>query len=443
VVLCLLSPATGKGADSATTLSLSNCIEMALNNATAAKKAKNTLKLQGVDVMRSYGSFLPQVSASAGYTPYRLSRSYNVLYTPPPLTKTTLQSADLTLTTSLNLFNGFRDYSTLQSALQRERAAEFTLTRALESVVFDVTQAYFQVLLDGELLDISRENLHSVQDQLTLTERQFQVGLKSMTDRYQQQAEVEESRLSAIKAETRMQRSMFELMRRLHIDPQTTIVLVPDPQEMMIPSDAKQNIEAMVAQAMERRGDLKSKLLETKAAEWQLKASRASWYPSIDVNFNLTSGGTEYLNGEYAYPPLSEQLGKTIGYSAGVRLNWLLFDGFQTRYAVQSSKITMLNQQLDYNDLHRNIELDLHQATGDYTSAFTQIETAKVSLTAATSAYNAVKRKYELGAASFVELSAARATQFNAKSNLSQARYNLALQKNVLDFATSNMKISQ
>ena len=158
-----------------------------------------------------------------------------------------------------------------------------------------------------------------------------------------------------------------------------------------------------------------------------------------DLNFSLSSGGLEYLNHEYLYPPLSEQLRNTVGYSAGISLSWTIFDRFQTRYSVSAAKINHLNQQLDYEDLKNNIAIDLRQAAGEYASAFDQIATATVSFTAARSAFDAVKRKYELGAASFVELSAARATLFNAHSNLSQATYNLALQKNILDFTTGKI----
>ncbi len=177
-----------------------------------------------------------------------------------------------------------------------------------ESVVYDVTQAYYQVLLNQELLDIARENLLLAQDQLTLTDRQFQIGLKSMTDRYQQQADASESGLAVIKADTRMQRSMFELLRRLQIDPQTKIALQPSPEELKAPLSSKIDIDSLAAIALQRRNDLKSKGFETNAAKWQVRASRAPWYPKVDLNFNVSTGGTEYLHNEYSYPPLSEQL---------------------------------------------------------------------------------------------------------------------------------------
>ena len=438
--LFLASPSTARSSERAeTNLSLANCIDIALKNATSAKKADYNLKLRGVDLLRRYGSFLPHLSSSAGYAPYTLRRSYTPGAT--ERTETATKSVDVTLTTSLNLFNGFSDYAALQSSLKLEHAAQYTLHRVLESVVYDVTQAYYQVLLNQELFAIARENLLLAQDQLTLTDRQFQLGLKSMIDRYQQQADASESALAVIKAETRMHRSTFELLRRLQIDPQTKITIAPSADAMQAPLPSNLALDSLATIALERRNDIKSKVLETDAAKWQVREMRAPWYPRVDLDFSVSTGGTAYLHHEYTSLPLSEQLSNTIGYSVGVNFSWALFDGFQTRYNVESAKINQLNQQLDYDDLKRSIVLDLQQAAAEYNSAFMQIETAKVSLTAAQSAYEGIKRKYELGAAGFVELSTARTTLFNARSNLSQATFNLALQKSVLDFTTGNIVI--
>jgi outer membrane protein len=450
-VYFLASPLTGQSAEMAEKkLSLANCIEIALKNATSAKKAEYSLKLQGADVLRSYGSFLPRLSVSASYIPYNLSRTYTTnsqdnLAASPFKIKTENESVSFTLTTSLNLFNGFHDYASLQSSLDNKQAASHTLSRALENVAFDVTQAYYQVLLNRELLDISRENLLAAQDQLTLTDRQFQVGLKSMIDRYQQQADTAESGQSVIKAENRWQQSKLELLRRLQIDPGTKIALEPSPDELKTVAFVTPDIDSLATVALNRRNDLKSKELETRGAKWQITEARAQWYPALNLNFNASTAGTEYMrqtyNGlprEYSYPSLSDQLGNSIGYSVALNMSWTVFDGFQTRYNVQSAKINQMNKSLDVADLKRNIVIDLQQAAGEYTSAFRQIETARISLKAAHSAFEGIKKKYELGAASFIELSTARATLFNARSTLSQANYNLALQKNVLDFTTGN-----
>lgn len=428
-------------------LSLQESVSIALDNASSLKKASNLVRLEGDDVLRSYGAFLPRLSVSAGYVPYSVSRSYTQLSgTETVKLKSEQETLNLTLTTSLNLFNGFRDYAALQAALNNGQGAGFSLFRARQAVVFDVTQSYYQVLLNEEILAIARENLLTAKDQLTLTERQFQIGLKSMPDLYQQQAETASSELAVNQADAQLERSRLELLRRLRIDPRTKLLLEPVSKETLSPEPLKTGIDSLIAQALLRRDDLKSKKLETDAAGWQIRQAAASWYPKLDLNFNVSTSGVESLRQtyigdtfNYSYPPLGEQLENSIGYSVSLNFSWALFDGFQTRYNVEQAKINQINQRLDYEDLHSDIALDLQQAVTDYSSAFTRIESAKAGLKAAKSAYESIKRKYDLGASGFIELSSARTALFSAMSTLSQATYNLALQKNVLDFTSGTL----
>ena len=430
-------------------LSLRESISIALENASSLKKADNLVRLQGADVLRSYGSFLPKLSVSAGYVPYSVSRSYSQLTTTGTETvklKSERETLDLTLTTSLNLFNGFRDYAALQAALKNEESAEFSLSRARQAVVFDVTQNYCQVLLNQEILAIARENLLTAKDQLKLSERQFEIGLKSMPDLYQQEAETASSELAVNRAEAQLERSRLELLRRLRIEPRTALSLEPLPKEMLSADIPKPDIDSLITLAGKNRTDLKSRKLESEAARWQIRQAASSWYPKLDLNFNLSTSAVESLRQtysgitlEYPYPPMADQLENSVGYSVVLNLSWAIFDGFQTRYNVEQAKINHINQKLDYEDLQSDIALDLQQAVAEYQAAKASIASAKAGLKAAKAAYEGIKRKYDLGASGFVELSSARAALFNAMSTLSQATYNLALQKNVLDFTSGTL----
>jgi outer membrane protein len=432
-------------------LSLKECISIALNNATSVRKARNNLELEGVDVLRSYGSFLPKVTSSASFVPRSVSRSYNSIsygISSGDKVRTENESLSLGVTTSLNLFNGLSDYSALQSALDLKGAAGFTLQRAKETIVFDITQHYYQALLDVELLGIARENLQSSTDLLTLTDRQYRIGLKSLTDLYQQQAEAAANSLSAIKAENQSRKSRLELLRRLRLDPLMEISLEPVETASIESLSPSVDVEALAASGLKSRADLEAGRLQADAARWQVRSVSGNRLPKLDLvvsmnsnaieYYKLTSGGTTI---EYPYPPMGRQLENGIGYSVSLNLSWTIFDGFQTRYSVQNAKVAWLNRRLDYEELKDGIVLDLRQAVGDYRSAFNQIEAAQASLRAAGSAFGAVQRKYELGAAGFVELSAARTTLFNAKSNLTQASYNLALQKALVDYTSGKTVI--
>ncbi len=452
IILLLPLQAIAAGESTVKHLSLGECIGIAIENASSLKKAENALQLQGSDVLRSYGGFLPKISASAGYIPSSVSRSYGQNSTGvPPETfrlKTERESVDLSIVTSLNLFNGFRDYAALQSALKSERSAELSLARARQSVAFDVIQSYYQVLLNQEVLAIARENLLTAKDQLTLSERQFQIGLKALPDLYQQQAEAARSELSVNQAEAQLEQSRLELLRRLRLDPRTRLVLSPLPASTLAAEPVKPDIDSLVALGMQNRTDIESRKLDADAAKWQIRQAASSWYPKLDLNVNISTGGIESLRQtidgmetSFAYPPLGEQLENSFGYTVSLNMSWALFDGFQTRYNVEQAKINHLNRRLDYEDLQSDIAIDLQQAALEYRSAAAGIASAKTGLKAAKAAYEAIKRKYDLGASGFVELSAARAALFGAMSTLSQATYNLALQKEVLDYVAGTLTI--
>ena len=436
----------------ARTLSLQECISIALDNASSVKKAENSQRLSGVDLLRSYGNFLPKVTSSASYVPRSVNRSYTVTTDKADAysIRTESSSLDLSVTASLNLFNGLRDYAALQAALDRKKAAGFTLQRARETIAYDVTQHYYQVLLDRELLDIARENLKSAKDLLTLTDRQFSIGLKSITDLYQQQADASNSNLAVINAENQLRRSKLELVRRLRIDPATEIALKPVDAAAIGKLSPEVDIAALTASSLQRRADLRAQGLERDAARQDVRQVAGARLPKLDLAFTMSSGAIDSnkitVPGQtidYAYPPVGRQLENGIDHAISLNLSWTIFDGFMTRYSVESAKVASRNRQLDYEELKDSIEIDLKQVAGDYQAAFARIGSARESLKASESAAQGITRKYDLGASGFVELSAARAALFNARSTLTQALYNLALQKALLDYTSGSLGIAE
>ncbi|RTY34507.1 TolC family protein [Chlorobium phaeovibrioides] len=434
--LILSYPARGAAEEYNTkNLTLEECVQIALQNSTSGIKAERALKLSGSDVLRNYGKFLPHVSASSSYSPATMQRGWST--TSGGYTKTKTESASLALTATLNLFNGLSDYASLKAALSEKKSARHTLARAYETIAYDITQSYYQALLEGELMLIAREDLRSSRDQLKLTGRQFEVGLKSMTDLYQQQAETASRELVLIQAESRARRSTLELLRRLQIDPESTIGLADPPA---LGTDLPVNsADSLTARALRNRRDLKASERNARALKWKVTSARGARWPSLDASFSVGTGGTSYLI--YDSPTIQEQLENSGNYAVSLNLNWSIFDGFQTGYTVQAAKISHLNSMQDYDDLQRTIQIDIQQQLGDYNSARTEIITAETSLKAAEAAWNAVRRKYELGAAGFVDLSAARSTLFEARSSLTRAKYNLALQKNILDYTTGSIPL--
>lgn len=418
-----------------TELSLEQCIAIALEQSASAENARNELKLSGVEVLKRYGQFLPTVTTRATYTPVNVSRTYST--TTGTTHRTDSETASLSVSAALNIFNGLGNYASLRQALEGREANRMSLQRALQTIAYDVTEAYYQVLLDRELLRIAEENLETSRDRLMLTSRQYEIGLKPVTEFYQQEADTAQAELEVIRAEQRLLGSRIGLQKRLRLEPEREVRIAQVRENDILPEPQAATAE-LIDTALSNRPDLAGAERSARAAAWGVAYARSTRWPSIDLQFTTSTDGYNYYRG-YDYPALHEQLEDGIDYSLGLSMNWTLFDGFMTRYTVEQAKVSQLSAKLAERDLHDDVVLDVRLAAAGLEAAMQQLATAEEGLKAALKAYESVMKKFELGATGFIEAQNASASLVAARSEKTQAAYNLALQKSALDYATGSI----
>lgn len=434
-------------------LTLDDCIKTALKKATNVKTAENSLSLSGAQVLQSYGSFLPTLSATARYTPYSNSKSYQQTATTTgvitPLLETQTHSASYTITSTLNIFNGFKDISSLKQSLNNERATTFSLQHAKEQIAFDVSQAYLQVLLNQELLRIAKENLTSSNDQLRKTSEQAKIGAKPIADLYQQEATVSTNESSVISAENTLRTSKLSLLKRLRLDPSVEYSFTEPETDTTRLGSEYQDVNKLTASALEKRSDIKSSDQALKAYDWAVTRAWGGYYPQLNLNFSFGSNGSfidkQTLNNiELSKPQLPgvwDQLQNLYGASVSASVSWAIFDGFQTNLNIQQAKVNYLNSKLDNEDLRIQAVSEVKQAVGEYNAAAQQLETSRKGLISAEKAFETVQERYRVGAATFVELSTSRAALVQAQSSRAQAIYNFTFQKKALAFYLGSIDI--
>ena len=86
------------------------------------------------------------------------------------------------------------------------------------------------------------------------------------------------------------------------------------------------------------------------------------------------------------------------------------------------------------DDLTVQISADIKEAYNDYLAAVQQIETSRHGLFAAQQAFEVVQGKYNVGTATFVELSNAQVVLLQAEVSKAQADVGLMLQKKIIDY---------
>ena len=221
VLLFLISLVSALPANAAPILlTLEKSVAIALQNATTVLKSENDLDFSGERVLQSYAQFLPTLDLTASYA-YDWGKTY-VAYSLPTIVKSRDLHAQYQITTSLNLFNGFFDYASFKSARQKKDSSQFTLNRAKQQIATDVTQAYYQVILDRQLLAIARWNADASSARADLLNEERRVGTASIPDAALQQARADLDRSSVITSEVKLHDDLLLLIQKLRVDPKET-----------------------------------------------------------------------------------------------------------------------------------------------------------------------------------------------------------------------------
>ncbi|MGQ9805191.1 MAG: TolC family protein [Chlorobiales bacterium] len=450
LLLCA-PPAQAKPFQSTTptdTLTLEQCIQMAIENAFVVLRAQNTLDLTGMALVQAYGQFLPDLRVNVGLTPQTVNNSLQGQLN--PLNNTLFfnlrgsegKSANYNISTSLNIFNGLSDIAGLRRAMKQKDADTYSLIRAKQDIAFNVAQSYLQVLLNKELLRIAQENLKSSQERLRQFQEQTRVGSRAIADLYQQEAQAANDELVVIQRENTLRNSKILLMRQIRADLEKEYVFAVPPSDTLLLNSEFQDVSKLIQAALATRADLKAREKSMEAALWSVRAAEGNYLPSLNLNFNYGANAFTQdrltIDGQ-ARPPavlpdFSRQLRDQTSYSISLNLNWNIFDRFSRELQLQQAKINEKNTQLAFEELKLQIVGEVKQSLGDYNAAVLQLASSEKGLISAKQAYETVAKRYEVGSANFVELITQQAALVQAQSNRAQALFNFTFQKKILEY---------
>jgi len=425
--------------DSTQVLTLDDCIRIGLDQSTQILLSKDSTRITGAALMGAYGNFLPNLALGGNYG-YNNGR-YLLTTTEPTLVKAAGSAMNYQLTTTVNIFNGLSDYSALKAATLSKSASQFNLQRAEQQITFDITQTFLQIVLDRRVVQYGHDNVEASIKRQQQLEELTAVGRNAISDLYQQQAETSSDSLYLIQAQDKLKNDIILLLRKIKIT-QTNKYGIAEMTPDTLPLSAEyQNVQDLIAKALDQRPDVKSSDLYVQMAGWQVKGLKSGYLPKLNLTGGMVSEGGYlnelYIDGSNALGP-QESPGKALfGQLYGeidLNLSWNIFDRLYTKTNVDIAKIYQQNAVIIHDDLAVQVSADIKQAYNDYIAALQQIQTANRGMFAASQAFDVVQGRYDVGQATFVEVSNAQIVLLQAQVSKAQADVNLNLQKKIIDY---------
>jgi len=433
ILVTLVMAASAAGAQAPTqpnapsqTITFDDAIRIALRQNTTLLQANNSAALSSATVRQQQLSFLPDLRFTTN-TGQNYGRTFSE--DEGRIIDQTTQSVNASVSSSVTLFNGLTNVASLRSAQLSEDAGERNVKRAEQTVAFTVASNFLALVQQQEQLRVQRENLAAQEAQEKQIKAFVDAGSRPISDLYQQQAAVASARSQVVNAERAFELAKVDLIQTLQLDPRGSYAFAPPALDTASKANATFSLDSLLTRALGQRSDLFAQQSLVSAASQNVKAANGSRWPSLSLSAGYNSAYSS------ATPiGFTDQLNQRRGGSLAIGLSIPLFDRGTTDLAAQRAQIAEDNARLDLKDRQQQVGLEVRRAYLDYRAATQQLDAAEAQLRAAALALQASQQRYNVGAATLLEVTQARATQLQGASALVTARYGLLFQRTLIGY---------
>jgi outer membrane protein TolC len=279
------------------------------------------------------------------------------------------------------------------------KANRYSAQDARELIVLAVGGAYLQTIAAKARMASEAAQLQSANAVFDQSKQQFEQGLiaKVDADRNEVQALTHQQRLLSLKNDLAKQK--INLARMIGLPPNDQYDLS---DEVPFAPAPPLTIEDALAQAFQKRADLKSAGAQVRAAERAHAAARAERYPSLGVTGDYGGIGVN-----------PSQLERT--YTAAASLKIQIWQGGRTEGDIQQSDAALAQRRAEYEDLKGQIESDVRSAHLDLQAAASQVEVAQRNVQVNKEALELTRQKVEVGVIDNVQFVQAQEEVTNAE----------------------------
>lgn len=411
MTLCLLPIRVGAEGPPGSSLTVAECVRIALEKHPSLKGARAQVEAAHQRVWQQ----------AAGYLP-RGSYVYNFNRQERPLTAIlgggqvgTVQRRETSQLFNFNntlfsmnqiLFDFGRNLDSIQAALASERAREADQETTAQSVIFNVKQSYYTVLSSQRLLQVAEETLAQNQKHLEESQARYEVGLAPRFDVTQAQVQVANSALNLVNARNNVALARENLRNAMGLTSPLTAELVDD----LVYEKMDLDVDRLLSRAYAVRPELSSFVAQQQAAAERVSALWKQYLPSLSGSAQYNWTGRDF--------PLRP------GWNLGLAFTFPLFDSVLTSAQIGEARAELRSLEAQIEELQQQIVLEVRQAYLNVRQAEESILASETALKQAQENLGIAEGRYSAGVGNIIELTDAQVLLTSARANHVQALAN-------------------
>jgi len=425
-------------------LTLDDCINLALQNRASIIRARGAESQAGAAQRSALGAFLPSVRAAYSYSKgkqmdinppdMRVTDSKDTIitriidgdtasdvYSMPVAFETTTEQdegpskswfigANLDV---LNVANWF-DYAAASAA---KASAKLDVLASEQDLITAVKVSYYAYLAAVENVAVQQDAVKRADEQLKLIESRFELGSASKSDVLRQKVQFGNDQLSFLRANNAVIQSKADLAYTVGIDPR---------EDNQFSSDYRVReyvgtLDDAIGFSMEHNPRLLSTEKTADQAKHSLRAAKSGYLPTLSASADWSK-----FNGTQAYQWGSFDFSNK-SYSIGFSVSYNIFDGFIREQRVNGAGVFRNNALADLADARNSTIAVVKSSYLEIDLLKKQVEVSTENVSAAEEDFRITQEKYNLGAATILDLLTSQVSLKEAQVALIRVQFDLNL----------------
>jgi len=313
-----------------------------------------------------------------------------------------------------------------QSELQ-VAISEAQFKAAQQDIILRSAQAYFDVLIAQDTVQLIVAQKSAISQQLEQAKRNFEVGTATITDTHEAQARFDLTLAQELAAASDLEVKRHDLQQLINADVPALNVLgagfnpvAPEPADVQKwIEDAKlNNVQVKIAEAA------------YELADEEVARNRGGHLPTLDLV------GSYSKNTGCAFT----SCGDTRSTSVGLQLNMPLFQGGATQSKWREADANREKAKQDLENARRNVAVQTRQAYLGVATGIAQVQALQQALKSSESLLAASKLGQEVGVRTSLDVLNAQQQMYSTRRDLYQAQYNYLVSNLRLKAATGNLQ---
>ena len=395
---------------------LESALAQAYGNNPTLNAQRALVRATDENVPRAKAGYRPQINASADVGGEVVRAEGDASFNPnagifgnavTPHRKETVRTTPrgYGLQVDQSLFNGFRTDNSVRQAESQVLGSRETLRNNEQNVLFDAATAYMNVLRDTAILNLQRNNVEVLEEQLRQTQDRFNVGEVTRTDVAQAEARLAGARSQASLAEANLRTSIATYRQVVGIEPRQ---LAPGrPLDKLLPK----NLDLALKIAFNEHPAIIASLHGVDAAELQVKIVQGELAPQLGLSAAVNKRFDNQEPGD-----------ETLAGSIVARLTVPIYEGGEVYARARQAKETAGQRRLEADSVRDQVRAAVISSWGQLEAARAQIIAAQAQVQAAETALNGVREEARVGQRTTLDVLNAQQELLNARVNLITAQ---------------------